>query len=84
MGAGRRFSLYRSVAPMTDYIVEFKRPRSFQEPGWVVRVSDTRNYYGLRLELAKSGPMSEVELVRFAGGGRRTGRGEEDTGSRWW
>jgi hypothetical protein len=66
MGAGRRFSLYRTVAPMTDYIVEFNGHVLSKSLGWVVRVSDSKNYYALRLELAKSGPLSEVELVRFA------------------
>jgi hypothetical protein len=66
MSAERRFSLYRTVAPMTDYIVEFSGHVLSKSLGWVVRVSDSRNYYGLRLELAKSGPTSEVELVRFA------------------
>jgi hypothetical protein len=66
MSAERRFSLYRTVAPMTDYVVEFNGHVLSKSLGWVVRVSDSRNYYGLRLELAKSGPASEVELVRFA------------------
>lgn len=65
-GVRRRFSLYGTVAPMTDYIVEFNGHVLTRSLGWVVRVSDSRNYYALRLELAKSGPMSEVELVRFA------------------
>ena len=66
MSAERRFSLYRTLAPMTDYIVEFNGHVLSKSLGWVVRASDSRNYYGLRLELAKSGPTSEVELVRFA------------------
>jgi hypothetical protein len=66
MSVERRFSLYRTVAPMTDYIVEFNGHILSKSLGWVVRVSDSKNYYGMRLELAKSGPVSEVELVRFA------------------
>ena len=66
LGIERRFSLYRTLAPMTDYIVEFNGHVLSKSLGWVVRVTDSKNYYGLRLELAKDSPMSEVELVRFA------------------
>ena len=66
ISAGRRFSLYRSLAPMTDYIVEFQGTVITKSLGWVVRASDPKNYYAMRLELVKTGPVQEVELVRCA------------------
>jgi len=66
ISAGRRFSLYRSLAPMTDYIVEFQGTVITKSLGWVVRASDPKNYYAMRLELVKAGPVQEVELVRWA------------------
>ncbi len=81
MGVERRFSLYRTVAPMTDYIVEFNGHILSKSLGWVVRVSDSKNYYGMRLELAKSGPDERGRTGSFRGGGRRTGRGEVDPDS---
>lgn len=66
IASGRRFSLYRTVAPMVDYIVEFQGQVLTKSLGWVVRVSDSKNYYALKLELVKTDPMPEVELVRFA------------------
>lgn len=66
LSAGRRFSLYRTAAPMTDYIVEFQGRVITNSLGWVVRAADGKNYYALRLELAKTGPLQEAVLVRFA------------------
>jgi len=51
---------------MTDYIVEFQGQVMTKSLGWVVRATDSKNYYALRLELVKNGPTPEVELVRFA------------------
>lgn len=66
LNAGRRFSLYRTAAPMTDYIVEFQGRVITNSLGWIVRAADAKNYYALRLELAKTGPAQAAELVRFA------------------
>jgi hypothetical protein len=66
LSAGRRFSLYRTAAPMADYIVEFTGQVLTKSLGWVVRVADSKNYYALILEQVKSGSLAEVELVRFA------------------
>jgi hypothetical protein len=66
VSARRRFSLFPSLTPMTDYVVEFQGRVITNSLGWVVRAMDSRNYYGMRLELVKTGVGQEVELVRFA------------------
>ncbi|MCE5309942.1 MAG: hypothetical protein LLG20_20100 [Acidobacteriales bacterium] len=66
MSTGRRFSLFPSLTPMTDYVVEFRGQVITNSLGWVVRAVDSRNYYAMRLELVKAGVGQEVALVRFA------------------
>jgi hypothetical protein len=50
---------------LTDYRMEFLGQIEWRSMGWVVRASDLRNYYALKLTLVSDGPQPEVALIRY-------------------
>ena len=50
---------------LTDYRMEFLGQIERRSMGWVVRASDLRNYYALKLTIIGDGPVPEVALIRY-------------------
>ena len=59
---GRQLTLYRPSANQSDYQLQFAGQIENKALGWVFRVSDTRNYYGMKIESDKHG---SVLYTRF-------------------
>jgi hypothetical protein len=60
---GRQLTLYRPSANQSDYQMQFSGQIENKALGWVFRVSDTKNYYGMKIENNKHG---SVLYTRFA------------------
>jgi hypothetical protein len=60
---GRQLTLYRPSANQSDYQMQFAGQIENKALGWVFRVSDTKNYYGMKIENDKHG---SVLFTRFA------------------
>jgi hypothetical protein len=60
---GRQLSLYRPSASLSDYQMQFAGQIESKALGWVFRVSDTNNYYGMKIENDKPG---SVLYTRFS------------------
>ncbi len=61
---GERFSILRPSLTMSDYRIEFQGQIESKSLGWIFRAADPNNYYALRLEIAKPGPMADIALTR--------------------
>lgn len=62
----RQITLYRPSMKLTDYKFEFIGTIESKALGWVFRASDTNNYYGMKLEIARPGPSPALVISRFA------------------
>jgi len=58
--------LYQPSMAMTDYRMEFLGQIDQKSLGWVFRASNARNYYAMKLEIVKPGPLPEVAIVRYS------------------
>ncbi len=58
-------ALYRPSLQLADYRVEFFGQIEKKGLGWVVRASDNRNYYALRLAQVGRGPVPNVVVQRW-------------------
>lgn len=61
---GERLSILRPSLNMSDYRIEFQGQIESKSLGWIFRAIDAKNYYALRLEIARPGAMAEIALVR--------------------
>lgn len=61
---GERFSILLPSLKMSDYRIEFQGQIESKSLGWIFRAADPNNYYALRLEIAKPGPMADIALTR--------------------
>jgi hypothetical protein len=61
---GERLSILRPSLNMSDYRIEFQGQIESKSLGWIFRATDPKNYYALRLEIAKPGAMAEIALAR--------------------
>lgn len=59
---GRQLSIYRPSRTMQNYVIEFQGTIQERSLGWIVRATDAKNYYCLKLEQDRNG---SVKLVRF-------------------
>lgn len=59
-------ALYRPTLRLQDYEMQFLAIINKQALNWVARAKDRRNYYAMRLYVAKPGPLPEIRLSRFA------------------
>jgi hypothetical protein len=59
----RQITLYRPSAHMTDYQMQFTGQIESKALGWVFRLSDTRNYYAMKIETLRPGAMA---ITHFA------------------
>ncbi|HUQ90677.1 MAG TPA: hypothetical protein VM120_03280 [Bryobacteraceae bacterium] len=59
----RQLSFYRPSMQISDYRVEFQAEMEYKAVSWVVRATDIRTHYVLKL--AQIGGPGDVQLVRF-------------------
>ena len=59
-------ALYRPSVSLRDYQAQFLGLIDKKALSWVVRASDFENFYVVKLEVAKPGPMSSLSLTRYA------------------
>ena len=70
-----QLALYQPSVGLTDYRLEFAATAERGAIGWVFRARDTNNYYGMRLQVMKSGAGTQASLERWiVSGGRVIGR----------
>ena len=60
---GRQITLYRPSAQLSDYKMQFTGQIEKKALSWVFRAADTKNYYGMKIEMDKPGT---VRFTRFA------------------
>jgi hypothetical protein len=58
-------ALYTPSLPLTNYRMEFLGQIEKRSLGWVVRASDSRNYYALKLTVIDPGPVPEIYIQRY-------------------
>ena len=59
-------ALYRPSVNLTDYQVQFLGLIDKKALSWVVRAADFENFYVVKLQMVKSGPMPAIGLTRYA------------------
>ena len=59
-------ALYRPSVNLTDYQVQFLGLIDKKALSWVVRAADFENFYVVKLEVVKPGPMPAIGLTRYA------------------
>ena len=59
-------ALYRPSVNLTDYQVQFLGLIDKKALSWVVRAADFENFYVVKLQMVKSGPMPAIALTRYA------------------
>jgi len=59
-------ALYRPSVNLTDYHMEFVGLIDKKALSWVVRARDFENFYVVKLEVLKSGPIPVIGLTRYA------------------
>jgi hypothetical protein len=60
---GRQLTLYRPSANQSDYQMQFAGQIENKALGWVFRVSDTKNYYAMKIENNKRGSVLYSRFV---------------------
>jgi hypothetical protein len=59
-------ALYRPSVMLADYQLQFMGLIDKKALSWVVRASDFQNFYVIKLEVTKSGPLPAIGLTRYA------------------
>ncbi len=59
-------ALYRPSMNLTDYQVQFLGMIDKKAMSWVVRAADFDNYYVVKLEVLKPGPLPTIGVTRYA------------------
>lgn len=59
-------AIYQPSADMVDYRFEFLGTIDNKALGCVFRAIDTDNYYAVKLEIVRPGPLPEVHVLRYA------------------
>ena len=62
----RLISMLEPSLGLTDFRMELHGKIESQAIGWVFRAKDPKNYYAMKLEVARPGPEFAVALTRFA------------------
>jgi hypothetical protein len=60
-----KLALLRASAPLSDYRLEFVGQIEKKSLGWVFRASDLRNFYAMKITIAKPGPLPRADIVRY-------------------
>ena len=68
-----QLALYQPSMGLNDYTFEFSASAGHGSIGWVFRAGDLKNYYGMRLQMSRSGAGTQASLERWivAGGRER-------------
>ena len=61
----RQIFVYPASMLLQDYRVEFEAPLTTKGGGWVFRVADPRNYYGMRLESEQDGAGLRWKIEKY-------------------
>jgi hypothetical protein len=61
-----QLALYRPSVGLSDYSFEFLGMIEKRGMGWAFRASDLSNYYGVRLNISKPGPLPVLAIERWA------------------
>ena len=59
-----QLALYTPTVDMRDYSFQFLGQVERKSLNWVFRASDTKNYYSMRIVIAKGGPLPIAHLIR--------------------
>lgn len=59
---------------LADYHLEFTGTIEKKALGWLVRAADVQNYYAVKLQILKPGPMPKVAVVRYPVIGGKEGK----------
>jgi type II secretory pathway predicted ATPase ExeA len=62
----KRIALYQPSAGLSDYDMQFLGVIDKQALSWVVRASDFKNYYVVKLVVDKQGPLPIIGVTRYA------------------
>ena len=60
----RQLALLRASLPLANYRLQVLGSIENQSLGWVIRASDSRNYYAMKITIAQPGPLPRGALVR--------------------
>ncbi|MDQ2947222.1 MAG: hypothetical protein M3Y27_15040 [Acidobacteriota bacterium] len=61
----RQIFVYPASMLLQDYRVDFEAPLTTKGTGWVFRVADPRNYYGMRLESERDGAGLRWKIEKY-------------------
>lgn len=61
----RRLALLGGSMPLANYRLQFLGLIEKKSLGWVFRASDARNYYAMKITIAKPGPLPRGAIVRY-------------------
>ena len=61
----RQIFVYPASLGLRDYRVDFEAPLAGEGSVWVFRVADPRNYYGMRLEPERDGPVVQWKIQKY-------------------
>jgi hypothetical protein len=59
-------ALYEPTMKLSDYRMEFLGQIEEKGIGWVFRAADAKNYYAMKMEIVRPGPLPELALFRYA------------------
>ena len=60
-----KLALLSASLPLSDYRMEFVGQIEKKSLGWVFRASDLRNFYAMKITIAKPGPLPRGDIVRY-------------------
>jgi hypothetical protein len=60
-----KLALLSASVPLADYRLEFVGQIEKKSLGWVFRASDLRNFYAMKITIAKPGPLPRADIVRY-------------------
>jgi len=61
----KKLALLRTSIPLADYRLVLVGQIETKSLGWVFRASDLKNYYAMKITIAKPGPLPQGAIVRY-------------------
>jgi len=58
-------AVFEPTMKLSDYRLEFLGQIDQKAISWAFRAADTRNYYAMKMEIVKPGPLPEMALLRY-------------------
>ena len=65
LAVDRKFQLYKESLVKSNYKLEFAGQIESNSLGWVFRHQDSKNYYGMKLQVQPSGSRVPVKLIKW-------------------